>query len=485
MPSAATAGGRGRAASRVRATKGASFMEVRAGSAGGEPLFTGTLERGQTQALHVGRAGSRSRRRGNVVVRSMGTRQGAAWGQPRGPAPSRERARAPRSSSTGSELVRGERTDLNGPFFAPRGPRARSAGGAHQDRRRRPRRARGGAAGRRVAAEVCLVSGGLGPTHDDRTIELVARVAGRACASTRLEAEIEEISRRSQSGCAGRTPTSLPGFAKQATLPEGRSRSGRRHRTGRRSRHGRMRRRRVARAAERAAAAVAARARDRADTGVLARTLARATGAAILRRERVSGREGTRRSGGDGDGVEATICARDFEIHVDLVVKPGAEERADVRGGVFCAARTLFGRDERSVQELVLDLCRGRGFSWRPPSRAPEASSQARLTSIAGLERRLPRRCRRVRRRGQGRLSACRGTCLRTRRGVGRGGGGDGRAPAASRCDVGVAVTGIAGPGGGTEEKPVGLVSSCGGPDGRAWRCGSSFRATVAGSGPR
>ncbi len=33
-------------------------------------------------------------------------------------------------------------------------------------------------------------------------------------------------------------------------------------------------------------------------------------------------------AGGDGDGVEATICARDFEIHVDLVVEPGAESRA-------------------------------------------------------------------------------------------------------------------------------------------------------------
>ena len=34
-------------------------------------------------------------------------------------------------------------------------------------------------------------------------------------------------------------------------------------------------------------------------------------------------------AGGDGDGVEVTICAREFEIHVDLVVEPGAEERAD------------------------------------------------------------------------------------------------------------------------------------------------------------
>src|SRR5262249_37063826 len=34
-------------------------------------------------------------------------------------------------------------------------------------------------------------------------------------------------------------------------------------------------------------------------------------------------------AGGDGDGVEATVCARDLEIEVDLVVAPGSEARAD------------------------------------------------------------------------------------------------------------------------------------------------------------
>ena len=33
-------------------------------------------------------------------------------------------------------------------------------------------------------------------------------------------------------------------------------------------------------------------------------------------------------AGGDGDGVEVTICARDSEIHVDLFAGPGARERA-------------------------------------------------------------------------------------------------------------------------------------------------------------
>ena len=32
-------------------------------------------------------------------------------------------------------------------------------------------------------------------------------------------------------------------------------------------------------------------------------------------------------AGGDGDGLEVTICARSFEIHVDLVAEPSAEQR--------------------------------------------------------------------------------------------------------------------------------------------------------------
>ena len=34
-------------------------------------------------------------------------------------------------------------------------------------------------------------------------------------------------------------------------------------------------------------------------------------------------------AGGDGDGVDVTICAREFELHIDLFVQPGADARAD------------------------------------------------------------------------------------------------------------------------------------------------------------
>ena len=78
---------------------------------------------------------------------------------------------------TGSELVRGERTDRNGPFYAREAlslgltpERIVIVGDDPGDLEAALR------AGRE--ADVCLVSGGLGPTHDDRTVELVARVAG-------------------------------------------------------------------------------------------------------------------------------------------------------------------------------------------------------------------------------------------------------------------------------------------------------------------
>ena len=56
----------------IRAVHGPTFMEVRAGSAAGKPLYTGTLERGQLQrftkkALYLSVA-----RPGNVAVKVNG-----------------------------------------------------------------------------------------------------------------------------------------------------------------------------------------------------------------------------------------------------------------------------------------------------------------------------------------------------------------------------------------------------------------------------
>src|SRR5439155_7707896 len=71
-------------------------------------------------------------------------------------------------------------------------------------------------------ADICLVSGGLGPTHDDRTIEVIARAAGRALeVDEALEREIEAISRMISERLGRPYAEFATGVRKQATLPEG------------------------------------------------------------------------------------------------------------------------------------------------------------------------------------------------------------------------------------------------------------------------
>jgi nicotinamide-nucleotide amidase len=167
-------------------------------------------------------------------------------------------------------------------------------------------------------------------------------------------------------------------------------------------------------------------------------------------------------AGGDGDGVEATICARDFEIHVDLVVDPGADERADEleRRLVAPLEQWLFARDERPVQELVLAAARERGLRLATAESCTGGLVAARLTSISGSsdvfvggvvaysndakERELdvPHALLDVHGAVSAEVAAAMAQGARAR----------------LDADVAIAVTGIAGPGGGTPEKPVGLV---------------------------
>ena len=97
-------------------------------------------------------------------------------------------------------------------------------------------------------------------------------------------------------------------------------------------------------------------------------------------------------AGGDGDGVEATICAREFEIHVDLLVDPGAEARGEEleQALVEPLERYVFARDERRVEELVLDLCRARGWTLGTAESCTGGLVGGAADLGAGLERRLP-----------------------------------------------------------------------------------------------
>src|SRR4029079_14804619 len=232
---------------------------------------------------------------------------------------------------TGSELVRGERTDRNGPFYAREAlslgmlrERILIFGDDPADLEAALR------AGSR--ADVCLVSGGLGPTHDDRTVELVARVAGASLrVDEQLEREIEGGSRSVAERLGRPYADFAAGVTKQATIPEGAEVigvAGTAPGLVLRGEHcvyvvlpgppGELRRLSPAAVASEALGAV------------LRRTTP--PGRHVLRLFGVSEyavAQALADAGGDGDGVEATICARDFEIHVDLVVEPDAEARGE------------------------------------------------------------------------------------------------------------------------------------------------------------
>jgi competence/damage-inducible protein CinA-like protein len=365
---------------------------------------------------------------------------------------------------TGSELVRGERTDLNGPFYAQEALRLgiqpshiTIVGDDAADLEAALREG--------IESDVCLVSGGLGPTHDDRTIELVARAAGRALELDQaLELEIEQISRRFAERMKRDYADFASGVRKQATLPAGALSLG---------------------VAGTAPGVVL-------DTGScvvvvlpgppgelkqlwpravesapFVELLARTTRPSrrVLRFYGVSESLVARalaEAGGDGDGVEVTICARDFEIHVDVIVEPGAEERADaiVDGFLRPLESFLFGRDERPVQELVLEACRRRGWTLGTAESCTGGLVAARLTSVPGASDSF-----------RGGIVAYENDVKEQSLGVPaalieqHGAVSPEVAAAMARgvrerlaLDVAVAVTGIAGPGGGTPEKPVGLV---------------------------
>jgi nicotinamide-nucleotide amidase len=176
-------------------------------------------------------------------------------------------------------------------------------------------------------------------------------------------------------------------------------------------------------------------------------------------------------AGGEGDGVEATICAREFEIHVDLVLEPGAEERGaavarSLRDGL---GKYLFSEDERSIAEIVLDLCRGRGLTLATAESCTGGLVAARLTSVPGSSDvflgSVVAYADGAKRDGLGVphavLEQHGAVSAETAQAMAEG------ARERLGADVAVAVTGVAGPDGGSPEKPVGLVfvHACG-PDG-------------------
>jgi competence/damage-inducible protein CinA-like protein len=365
---------------------------------------------------------------------------------------------------TGSELVRGDRQDQNGPFLAAellrRGiePARIVIVGDREDELE-------AALAEGLQADLCVVSGGLGPTHDDRTVELVARAAGVGLRlDEELQREIGGISRAFARRMNRPYVDFEPGVRKQATIPEGALSLGLAGTAPGL----------VLEAGECVVVVLPGPPgelqrlwRDAVESDPVRRVLARAQ-PPELRVLRFFGAsesaiaKALADAGGDGDGVEATICARDFEIHVDLYVEPGAEARADELSAQLVAplARYLFSRDERHVEELVLEACLEQGLTLATAESCTGGMVAQRLTSVPGSSRvflggvvayadevkaaelGVPRQV--LERHGAVSAETAAAMAAGARERLG--------------ADVAVSVTGIAGPEGGSEEKPVGLV---------------------------
>jgi nicotinamide-nucleotide amidase len=364
---------------------------------------------------------------------------------------------------TGSELVRGDRTDRNGPFLAREllslglePARIVVVGDSAEELEPAFREA--------LEADLCVVSGGLGPTHDDRTVEVLARVAGRELVVDKaLEGEIERVSRSVAERLRRPYADFAAGVRKQATLPAGAIPIG------------------LAGTApglvlENASSAVVVLPGPPPELRRLwPAALETAPLRALLARARPPVRRVLRFYGasestvaqafadvGGEEGVETTICAREFEIHVDLVADRGAEERAAALASALRERldRYFFADDERPVEELLLELCRERGLSLGTAESCTGGLVAARLTSVPGSSDVF-----------RGSIVAYDNAVKRDELGVGEGllerhGAVSAEVAEAMAegvrarlgVDLGVSDTGIAGPGGGTAKKPVGLV---------------------------
>jgi nicotinamide-nucleotide amidase len=355
------------------------------------------------------------------------------------------------------------------------------------------------AAGLRLALEdvdLVITSGGLGPTHDDRTVEAIAQVAGvplvldagvlaqitswtdqvsdrggyprdRFQAGNRKQAHILEGS--SVLGIAGTAPALVAdiGGVKLVVLPGVPSE---------------LRRLWELAPAHPMLADMFSRAQPR------WRQVLRTYG---IGESHVGDLFAS--LGGDPAGVETSICARNYEIEIDIRAEPGSEQAGErlAAGMRELLSEHLFAEDERPVAEIVLELVRRRGWTLGAAESctggmlaewvtAVPGSSDGFLGSLVTYSDSAKQELLDVpeellERHGAVSAETAAAMAAGARRRLG--------------ADLAVAITGVAGPGGGSQDKPVGLVfvhlSSPAGEEPRmlqltGGRAGVRARATTA-----
>jgi nicotinamide-nucleotide amidase len=380
---------------------------------------------------------------------------------------------------TGTEVLTGRVTDRNGPWLSER---LRELGVDHAytlvvgDRREDMEQALRFLAARGV--DVIVTSGGLGPTADDLTAEVVGAFAGREMVlDDALEERIAEILRPLLSRWPDLDPEAIRASnRKQAVVPAGAT---------------------ILEPVGTAPGLVVPvdggptvvvlpgppRELHEMWTAAIEADAFRAAvaGAVELRQDMLrlygipeSEIAETLRLAEDAhglEGLEITTCLRRGEVEVVTRYAPDA---ASVYARFVETVRarhadTLFSDDGRTVDQQVADLLRERGLTIATAESCTGGLLAARLTDLAGSSDYV-----------QGGLVVYSNEAKAALAGVDpalieRVGAvsvevaealADG-ARAALDADVGVGVTGVAGPGGGTPEKPVGLVCfSVAGADG-------------------
>jgi competence/damage-inducible protein CinA-like protein len=167
-------------------------------------------------------------------------------------------------------------------------------------------------------------------------------------------------------------------------------------------------------------------------------------------------------AGGDPEGVETSICARDYELEIDIRASPDAGEAATALWERMreSLGPHVFATDERPIAEIVLDLAARRSVSLVTAESCTGGMVAAELTEVPGSSSVFLGSAVTYSNELKQRLLGVPGEVLQrhgavsaeTAKAMAEG------ARARLGADVAVAVTGVAGPGGGSEEKPVGLV---------------------------
>jgi nicotinamide-nucleotide amidase len=313
--------------------------------------------------------------------------------------------------------------------------------------------------------DLVITSGGLGPTHDDRTVAAVAEAAGAELELDEgLLATIAEIT----AGYARRRGTdpalNRDGDRKQAQVPRGATvippagtapglllPLGTGHVLVLPGPPGELSV--VWRSALELDPLVALRAR----AGTLLRHTLRVYGVgepAVARAFDAAG--------GDVDGTRTTICARSLEVEVTVRAEPAAATALTrlVTSLHEQLGDAIFAEDERPLSEIVLSALRERGLRIAVAESCTAGMVAARLADIPGSSdvllggviayaNALKRGLLGVTEELLAEHGAVSAECARAMAAGTR---------AATGAEVGIAITGVAGPGGGSSRKPVGRV---------------------------